>query len=265
MFTHRPERHGLVGPFSGRQLVTAFGAVVVAIVVLVAITTPLANTAAGPGIVDPQASQYIIAAEPVDGLKPGDLAPEFEVPLDDGSTYQLTDLDGAPIRLSDLRGKAVWVNFWASWCPPCQQETPIIRDLAERYRAAGLVVVGIAVQETSPEDIRAYAERYDLTYTIGFDASGHIFRRYRVFGLPTQFFIRPDGVIASVGKTLDEAAAVAAIEAILPKAGAIHGVGIFGHIGRQASRQQPSDASSRERSTSTFWVACCPRREPPAT
>ena len=49
-----------------------------------------------------------------------------------------------------------------------------------------------------------------------FDASGHVFRRYRVFGLPTQFFVRPDGVISSVGKTVDEAAAVAAIEAILP-------------------------------------------------
>jgi peroxiredoxin len=88
--------------------------------------------------------------------------------------------------------------------------------MAERYRDAGLAVVAIAVQETSRADIRAYAERYDLGYTIGFDASGHVYREYRVFGLPTQFFIRPDGVIASVGKTVDEAAAVAAIEAILP-------------------------------------------------
>lgn len=215
-FTHRTERHGLVGPFSGRQLVAAFGAVVVAVIVLVAVTTPLGNTADGPGTVDPRPTQYIIGPAPQEGLQAGDLAPEFEVPLDDGSTYQLTDLDGRPIRLADLRGKAVWVNFWASWCPPCQQETPIIRELAERYRDAGLVVVGIAVQETSPADIRAYAERFDLRYTIGFDASGHVFRRYRVFGLPTQFFIRPDGVIDAVGKTVDEATAVARIEAILP-------------------------------------------------
>jgi cytochrome c biogenesis protein CcmG/thiol:disulfide interchange protein DsbE len=215
-FTHRPERRGLVGPFSGRQLLAAFGAVVVAIVVLVAITTPLGNTAEGPGTVDPRATQYIIGPAPAQGLQPGDIAPEFEAPLADGSTYQLTDLDGNPIRLADLRGKAVWVNFWASWCPPCQQETPIIREMADRYRDKGLVVVGIAVQETEPADIRAYAQRYELEYTIGFDASGHIFRRYRVFGLPTQFFIRPDGTIASVGKTVDEASAVAAIESILP-------------------------------------------------
>jgi peroxiredoxin len=89
--------------------------------------------------------------------------------------------------------------------------------MAERYRDAGLVIVGIAVQETSPDDIRAYADRYELPYTIGFDASGHVYRQYKVFGLPTQFFIRPDGTIASVGKTVDEAAAVAAIEAILPE------------------------------------------------
>ncbi len=214
-FTHRPERHGLVGPFSGRQLLAAFGAVIVAIVLLVAVTTPLGNTASGPATVNPRATQYIIDAAPQEGLQAGDLAPEFEFTLDDGSIYQLTDLDGVPIRLGDLRGKAVWINFWASWCPPCQQETPIIRDLAERYRAAGLVVVAIAVQETSPADIRAYADRYDLGYTVGFDASGHIFRRYRVFGLPTQFFIRPDGVIDSIGKTVDEASAVVAIEAIL--------------------------------------------------
>ncbi len=215
-FVHRPERRGLVGPFSGRQLLAAFVSVVVAGVLLVAVTTPLGNTGGGPGTVDPRATQYIIGPAPTEGLQPGDMAPELEVALDDGSTYQLTDLDGQPIRLADLRGKAVWINFWASWCPPCQQETPIIRDMAERYRDAGLVVVAIAVQETSPADIRAYAERYDLDYTIGFDASGHVYREYRVFGLPTQFFIRPDGVIASVGKTVDEAAAVTAIEAILP-------------------------------------------------
>jgi thiol-disulfide isomerase/thioredoxin len=215
-FVHRRERHGLIGPFSGRQLLVAFATVVVVVVVLVAVTTPLGSTGEGPGTVDPRPTQYIIGPAPQEGLHPGDLAPELAVTLDDGSSYQLTDLDGAPIRLSDLRGKAVWINFWASWCPPCQQETPIIRDLAERYRDAGLVVVAIAVQETSPADIRAYAERYDLGYTIGFDASGHIYREYKVFGLPTQVFIRPDGVIDSVGKTVDEASAVAAIEAILP-------------------------------------------------
>jgi thiol-disulfide isomerase/thioredoxin len=129
---------------------------VVAVIVLVAVTTPLGNPADGPGTVDPHPTQYIIRPAP-----PGGPACEGARTRVLGGAprrliYQLADLDGKPTRLADLRGKAVWINFWASWCPPCQQETPIIRDLAERYRAAGLVVVGIAVQETSPADIRAY-------------------------------------------------------------------------------------------------------------
>jgi thiol-disulfide isomerase/thioredoxin len=139
---------------------------------------------------------------------------------DDGSTYQLTDLDGKPIRLADLRGKAVWVNFWTTWCPPCQSEVPILRDMSERYRGRGLELVAISVQETSPADVAAYAARYGLGYTIGFDGSGKIFHAYKGFGLPTQVFIDENGVIASiVGAPLDEAGATAQIEAILPRAG----------------------------------------------
>ena len=219
-FTHKRERHGVIGPFSGRQLLAAFGAVVVAIVVLVGVTTPLGNTANGPGTVNPRPTAFILSSPPPVGLQVGATAPEFSVPLADGTTYQLADLDGKPIRLADLRGKAVWVNFWTTWCPPCQSEVPILRDLAERYRDRGLVLVGISVQETSPGDVKAYADRYELGYTIGFDGSGTIFHVYKGYALPTQVFIDPNGVIASlVGAPLDEAGAIAQIEAILPEAG----------------------------------------------
>ena len=110
----------MIGPFSGRQLVLAFAAVLVAVVVLVGVTTPLGNTANGPKAVDPKATAYILSSPPPVGLKVGASAPEFSVTADDGSTYQLRDLEGAPIRLADLRGKAVWINFFTSWCPPCQ-------------------------------------------------------------------------------------------------------------------------------------------------
>ena len=129
------------------------------------------------------------------------------MPLGDGSTYQLTDLKGNPIRLADLRGKAVWINFWTTWCPPCQSEVPILRDVSERYRDRGLELIAISVQETSPADVQAYADRYQLGYTIGFDGSGEIFHEYKAYGLPTQVFIDPNGVIQSiVGAPLDEAA-----------------------------------------------------------
>ncbi|HEV8545841.1 MAG TPA: TlpA disulfide reductase family protein [Candidatus Limnocylindrales bacterium] len=215
-FVHRRERHGLIGPFGGRQLAVAALAVIVAAVVLIAVTTPLVRT--GPGVTDPRATPFILGPAPSQGLKAGDLAPEFTVPLTDGTTYQLTDLDGRPVRLADLRGKAVWINFWASWCPPCQSETPVLRDLAERYKDRGLVVVGISVQETSVDDVRAYAQRYQLGYTVAADLSGNIFRLYRLYGLPTQFFVGPEGAIRSVVLApMTEAAAVAQIEAILPK------------------------------------------------
>jgi len=216
-FTHQRERHGLIGPFSGRQILAAFLAIVTAGIVLVGITTPIGTTA-GPALVDPRATPFVIAS-PTQGLRPGDIAPELAVPLPDGTTYQLTDLDGQPVRLADLRGKVVWLNFWASWCPPCQHETPILRELSERYRDQGLEVIGVSVQETTADDVKAYADRYDLPYTIGFDAFGHVFHAYKVYALPTQFFIDTNGVIRQVANgPVDEAAAAALIESMLPPA-----------------------------------------------
>jgi len=216
-FTHKRERHGLIGPFSGRQLLVGAVAIAIVAIIGVAITTPLGNTSLGPDIVNPQATPFIIGEAPAEGMRPGSLAPELAAALDDGTTYRLTDLDGQPIRLADLRGKVVWLNFWASWCPPCQQETPILRALDAKYRDRGLAIVGISVQETTPSDVEAYADRYELDYTIGFDGSGHILRTYRVFALPTQFFLDTDGVIEVVlNGPVDEAGATALIESLLP-------------------------------------------------
>jgi thiol-disulfide isomerase/thioredoxin len=216
-FTHRRERHGLIGPFSGKQLLIGAVLILIVAVVGIGITTPLGTTSIGPNMVNPQATPFIIGEAPAEGLRAGETAPELASLLDDGSTYQLTDLDGKPIRLDQLRGKVVWLNFWASWCPPCQQETPILRALDETYRDRGLAIVGISVQETTPTDVEAYADRYQLGYTIGFDGSGHILRTYRVFALPTQFFIDTNGVIQLVlNGPVDRAGAIALIESMLP-------------------------------------------------
>ena len=216
-FSHKPERRGVIGPFSAGQLALALAAVVAVIVIGAAITTPLGRTGVGPGPVSPRATAFLISSPPPQGLQPGSTTPELAVTLADGSTYQLQDLSGKPIRLDELRGKVVWVNFFATWCPPCQQETPILRSLAERYRDRGLEVVGISVQETSPGDIAAYAARYQLSYTIGFDGSGHILREYKVYALPTQFFIDTNGVIVqAINGPVDEPGARALIESLLP-------------------------------------------------
>ncbi len=92
----------------------------------------------------------------------------------------------------------MWINFWASWCPPCQEETPVLRDLHEAYADDGLAIVAISVQETTIDDVRAYVDRYDLEYTVGFDGTSAIFHTYQAFGLPTQLFLDRDGVIRQV-------------------------------------------------------------------
>jgi len=215
-FTHQPPKRGVIGPFSGRQLLALVLAVLIVVVLLVAVTTPLGRTGTTPGLVNPRATAFVLSSPPADGLRVGDRAPEFAVPLADGSTYQLTDLDGRPIRLDALRGKVVWINFWASWCPPCQQETPILRALAARYKDRGLELIGVSVQETSSDDVAAYARRYALGYTVGFDGSGHILRTYKVGALPTQFFIDTNGVITQViAGPVDEVGAAALIESML--------------------------------------------------
>jgi peroxiredoxin len=218
-FVHKPPRHGLIGPFSGRQLLAAALAVAVTAVLLVIITTPLGSTGLRPAPANPQATPYLLSSPPPGGLAAGATAPELAFTRADGTPFQLTDLDGKPIRLADLRGKVVWLNFFASWCPPCQQETPILRALSNRYRDAGLEIVGVSVQETSVGDLASYRARYQLPYTIGFDGSGDVLRAYKVYALPTQFFIDTEGrIVQVVNGPVDEAGATALIESLLPPA-----------------------------------------------
>ena len=209
----RPLRRRGVGPFSLRQVTLAIGIVSLAAIVLTLATVPLGSV--GPGLPVPNPSAYLLRS-PLPGLRPGDLAPEFNGTRDDGTTFQLLDLDGSPIRLADLRGKAVWLNFWASWCPPCQSETPILREMDQTYRDRGLALIGIQVQQTV-DDGRIYAAKYELGYRIGADVAADTFRTYKVFALPTQFFIDPQGVIRQVvNGPLDELSAKALVESILP-------------------------------------------------
>jgi peroxiredoxin len=214
-FTHQRQKHGVIGPVGGKQIAMGVLLVAAVVVALVGITAPLGNTgnAARP---DPRPTPFLIGPA-AQGLAIGAAAPDCATTRPDGTTYRLTDLDGRPIALADLKGKAVWVNFWASWCPPCQSETPVLRQTAATYRDRGLVVLGISVQESSAADVRAYVDKYSLGYEVGADLSGDILHLYRVNALPTQFFIDPQGRIASIiTGPLDLESAAAQVEAILP-------------------------------------------------
>lgn len=188
-------RKPLVGPFSALQIASLLVAIAATLAILAVINTPIA-AAPQPSMPAPGAS-FVPVGAAVEGLRVGDLAPDF-TGTDNGQTIQLTDLDGNPIRLADLRGRPVWISFWASWCPPCQAETPILRDVYNEHSAQGLALVAISVQETSPDDVRAYVQKYGLNYTVGFDATSAIFHTYHAYGLPTQLFLDRNGVIRDV-------------------------------------------------------------------
>lgn len=190
-------RRGVIGPFTGRQLATVLVVVLAAALGLVVATRPLVTAGPSPAPADPRATQYLVGAAG-EGLRVGDRAPELELVGPDGRPAPLLDLEGNPVRLADLRGRPVWINFWASWCPPCQAETPTLRDTAAAYAPQGLELIGISVQEATEDDVRAYVEKYDLGYTVAADLAGDVFRRYRVFGLPTQYFLDRDGIIRSI-------------------------------------------------------------------
>ena len=209
----RPERPRRgVGPFSLRQVTLAIGVVVLGAVLLTLAVQPLGSLA--PALPLPEPSAYLLG-NPIPGLQPGDLAPELAGTRSDGTAFQLLDLDGKPIRLADLRGRVVWLNFWASWCGPCQAETPTLRKLDVTYRDRGLSLIAIQVQQTV-DDGRRYAATYGLGYTIGADVSGDAFRTYKVFALPTQVFIDQRGLVRKVvNGPLDQASAAAILEALL--------------------------------------------------
>jgi|FLYL01.1.fsa_nt_gi peroxiredoxin len=145
------------------------------------------------------------------GAQEGSLAPDF----------LLESLDGGTLRLSDLRGRPVVLNFWATWCKPCRLEMPRLVEAYERHRDQGLVVVGLNLQE-GPAVIRPFAEDYGMDFPIVVDRDGDVGDAYRVGGvgtdrgLPTTFFIDRDGVIRSVftGPFLEDAGGTAVQGAI---------------------------------------------------
>ena len=112
------------------------------------------------------------------------VAPDFEVETFTGET----------LRLSDLNGKVVVLNFWASWCPPCRWEMPFFETMWQEYRDRDVVFVGIAMSDTL-ENARDFAEESGVTYPIALDTTNEIVRAYEILSLPTTFFIGKDGNI----------------------------------------------------------------------
>jgi cytochrome c biogenesis protein CcmG, thiol:disulfide interchange protein DsbE len=114
-------------------------------------------------------------------------APPLELPLLDG--------DGT-VSLASYRGKAVVLNFWASWCEPCKDEAPMLQEAWERYRDRGVVVVGVNAQDFR-RDARGFAERYGLTYPILHDGRGSSLGRYGVAAFPETWWVGRNGTLVA--------------------------------------------------------------------
>lgn len=111
--------------------------------------------------------------------------------------FTLKDAQGHDVHLSDYKGKVVLINFWASWCPPCQQEIPWLVEFDQKYRGKGLVVIGIAMDEDGWMTLEPYLREKDVNYTVvtGDDATAE---EYGMYSLPMTFLIDREGKISAV-------------------------------------------------------------------
>lgn len=148
-------------------------------------------------------------------IKIGDRVPEV----------RLVNLEGQPVRLSSLQGKAVVLNFWATWCPPCRRGMPLLDSVQTEFKDRGLVIVGVDLNE-APQTVATYIRQVGVGYPIwldapvgqtGFDRTSALYARFGGVGLPTTLFIAPDGTVHSrqIGE-LNRGVLLSNVRAILP-------------------------------------------------
>ena len=124
-------------------------------------------------------------------VKDGMVAPDFE----------LTMFDGSVVKLADLKGKVVLLNFWATWCPPCREElTHVEKDIIEKFKGKEFVFLPVSRGETK-ETVAAFREKMGYNFPMGLDTDSLIYKQYAVTYIPRNFLIGKDGKVvkASVG------------------------------------------------------------------
>jgi peroxiredoxin len=138
----------------------------------------------------------------------GFLAPDFSLQTPEGET----------VTLSELRGQAVLVNLWATWCPPCRAEMPAIQKLYEEYKDQGFMVLAVNMTyQDNPQAVLPFTQENNLTFPILLEETGEMARKYELRSLPSSFFINRKGTIQEVviGGPMSEALLRTRIESIL--------------------------------------------------
>jgi thiol-disulfide isomerase/thioredoxin len=131
--------------------------------------------------------------------------------------FTATRLDGSPVRLGALKGKVVFLNFWATWCPPCREEMPSMEALYQRFRGRDLEFLAVDIQEDK-DKVAAFMKEYGLSFPAALDNTGRISGEYGIRGIPATFIIDREGnVIASVvgGRDWNTQAVIDALELLI--------------------------------------------------
>lgn len=121
------------------------------------------------------------------GIQRGNMAPDFS----------LTTTEGEVIKLSNLRGKKVIVNLWATWCPPCRAEIPDMQAFYEANKDNGVVILGVnlTATETSLENVAAFVKTYGMTFPVLLDVDKEVGSQFQAISIPTSYIIDSRGVI----------------------------------------------------------------------
>ena len=134
------------------------------------------------------------------------------------TAFSAPQLDSQQLRLSDFKGRVVFLNFWATWCVPCREEMPSMERLYQRYGARGLTIVAMSVDSGGPATVAAFVKMLRLTYLIGLDPKMVVAEQYRVRALPSSFLIDRHGNLAGIAvgaRDWDSPAARAVVETLL--------------------------------------------------
>jgi peroxiredoxin len=135
---------------------------------------------------------------------PPKLAKDFTLKMPDGLTF----------RLSEQRGRVVFINFWATWCPPCREEMPALQRLNERTKKGRLVMLAVSV-DGDPKVVTPFLEEHRFTFAIGLDPKMELANTYGVRALPASFIVDRDGYLVALAlgpRVWDNAASQALVE-----------------------------------------------------
>lgn len=129
--------------------------------------------------------------------------------------FSLTTFDGQTYNTADLRGQVILINFWASWCEPCEEEAAELEQAYQGYRDRGVVFLGVNYVDTQPEAL-AYLDRFGITYANGPDLGTEISQAFRMRGVPETYIVDRQGILVS--RKIGPYSSVSEIEAALEAA-----------------------------------------------